>query len=119
GANHETAVCEGIANLKEDDIRAAKAQGYRWKLIGQGQLDSDGNPEISVRPVKLLATDALAGVSGATNAVTFITDFLGEVTVIGPGAGRIETGFALLSDIFAIHEKSKAPRFLPAGGDAT
>jgi len=118
GADHKTALCEGIDTISEDDIRAAKSDGYRWKLIGEGHLDSEGNPLISVRPVKLPATDALAGVSGPTNAVTFTTDFLGDVTVIGPGAGRIETGFALLSDIFAIHEKSKAPRYQPASGAA-
>lgn len=119
GANQKTAICEGIADLNEEDIRSAKADGYRWKLIGEGWLNDQGEPEVSVRPMRLPATDALAGVSGATNAVTFITDFLGEVTVIGPGAGRIETGFALLSDIFAIHEKSKAPVCVPVRGTVT
>jgi homoserine dehydrogenase len=40
--------------------------------------------------------------SGATNAVSFDTDLLGHVTVSGPGAGRIETAYALASDIIAI-----------------
>jgi homoserine dehydrogenase len=35
--------------------------------------------------------------------VSFNTALLGAVTVSGPGAGRIETAFALLSDIIAIH----------------
>lgn len=47
---------------------------------------------------------SLAGISGATNAVSFDTDLLGSVTVSGPGAGRIETAYALLSDIMAIHK---------------
>jgi homoserine dehydrogenase len=47
---------------------------------------------------------SLAGISGATNAVSFETDLLGPVTVSGPGAGRIETAYALLSDIIAIHQ---------------
>jgi homoserine dehydrogenase len=45
----------------------------------------------------------LAGISGATNAVSFDTDLLGAVTVSGPGAGRMETAYALLSDIIAMH----------------
>ncbi|WAJ35218.1 hypothetical protein OUO20_02340 [Arthrobacter sp. FX8] len=45
----------------------------------------------------------LAGVSGANNAVSFNTDLLGPVTVSGPGAGRVETAYALLSDIIAMH----------------
>ncbi len=45
--------------------------------------------------------------SGATNALTYTTDLLGEVTLVGPGAGRVETGYALLSDLLAIHRASK------------
>jgi homoserine dehydrogenase len=44
----------------------------------------------------------LAGVSGATNAITYTTDTLGDVTLIGRGAGRIETGSALLADLLSL-----------------
>jgi homoserine dehydrogenase len=47
-------------------------------------------------------------VSGPTNAVSFDTDLLGTVTVAGPGAGRIETAYALLSDIIAIDAHQRA-----------
>jgi homoserine dehydrogenase len=56
----------------------------------------------SVRPEKVALTDPLASVGGATNALTFVTDLLDEVTVVGPGAGRIETGYSLLIDMLAI-----------------
>ena len=59
----------------------------------------------SVEP-RLLGNDhPLAGISGATNAVSFNSELLGAVTVSGPGAGRMETAFALLSDIIAIHRR--------------
>ena len=35
--------------------------------------------------------------------MTITTDALGEVTVVGPGAGRAQTGFALLNDLIHIH----------------
>jgi len=47
----------------------------------------------------------LSGISGAVNALTFTTDMLGDVTISGPGAGRIETAYAILSDIIAIHNR--------------
>lgn len=56
-----------------------------------------------MRPEKVDLTHPLASVMGATNALTFTTDNLHQVTIIGPGAGRKETGQALLSDILAIH----------------
>ncbi|NLF51576.1 MAG: homoserine dehydrogenase, partial [Leptolinea sp.] len=46
-----------------------------------------------------------AGVTGATNAITFTTQLLGDVTIIGPGAGRLATGYALVEDLLAIHRK--------------
>ncbi|MGD0781629.1 MAG: homoserine dehydrogenase, partial [Candidatus Aminicenantales bacterium] len=52
-------------------------------------------------------TDPLAGVMGARNALTFDLDLLGPVTIEGPGAGRIETGQAVLQDLLAIHRELK------------
>jgi len=63
----------------------------------------DGSVKASVKPVKLPASDALYGISGATNALTFVTDELGPVTIIGPGDGKRETGFSLLIDLININ----------------
>lgn len=41
------------------------------------------------------------GAGGATNAITYSTDLLGDITLIGPGAGRIETGYAIIGDILS------------------
>jgi homoserine dehydrogenase len=46
-------------------------------------------------------TDPLARVDGVTNALTIHSDTLSEVTIIGPGAGRIHTGQGLLADVLA------------------
>ncbi|MCY1251472.1 Homoserine dehydrogenase [compost metagenome] len=59
-------------------------------------------------PRRLSLDHQLAGVNGAVNAVSFATDMLGAVAVTGPGAGRIETAYALLSDIIAIHRAKPA-----------
>ncbi|MBV6289046.1 homoserine dehydrogenase [Pseudomonas aegrilactucae] len=95
--------CKGISGLSAADIDAAKRDGARWKLIGAAQRNADGSIHASVEPRLLKAEHPLAGISEAINAVSFDTELLGAVTVSGPGAGRIETAFALLSDIIAIH----------------
>lgn len=110
GARITTAdvVRRGIAAITAEDIAAAAAEGRRWKLIGSASRTADGDVVASVEPVALPLTHPLAGVSGATNAVSFDTGLLGAVTVSGPGAGRVETAYALLSDIIAIDAHQRA-----------
>ncbi len=96
----------GITAITSQDIAAAQAAGERWKLIGRVE-SVDGVVQASVRPTRLPLTHPLASVGGATNALTFTTDLLGDVTVVGPGAGRLETGYALVCDLLAIHRKHR------------
>ena len=94
---------KGISGLTPDDMRVASAAGQRWKLLGRASRDHRGNVEAEVLPVRLPAAHVLEGIGGVTNAIVFKTDVLGDVFVSGPGAGRTETAFALLSDIISIY----------------
>ena len=87
----------GIRSLTPADLSQAAAEGMRWKLIAEATAGGG-----SVQPVKLPLSHPLSGVSGSSNAVTFSTDLLGEVTLIGAGAGGIQTGFAVVSDLLAL-----------------
>ena len=95
----------GISGLTPEDIEAARKAGERWKLIGSLEPTADG-VAASVRPERVPLSHPLAGVGGATNAVTYSTELLGDVTLVGPGAGRLETGYAVLVDLLEIHRTS-------------
>ncbi|MEG8946911.1 homoserine dehydrogenase [Rosettibacter firmus] len=94
--------CEGITKLTLNDIEEAKRKNSRWKLIASIEKNGD-EIKASVKPELIPLTHPLAQVMGSTNAITFDTDLLGELTVIGKGAGKTETGFAILSDLLSIH----------------
>ena len=94
----------GITEITSADVAKAKTEGLRFKLIGSLEKRPEG-VMASVKPVRLPLTHPLASVSGATNAITYTTDLLGEVTLIGPGAGRLETGFALACDLLGIYDR--------------
>ena len=96
---------QGITKLTPQDIADAQADGKRWKLIALVEREGD-TVHASVQPRRLEVSHPLATVSGATNAITFTTDLLGDVTLVGPGAGRMETGYALIGDLLAIHRHS-------------
>jgi homoserine dehydrogenase len=94
--------CKGISSITKADVEAAKASGFRYKLIAQAKREGDV-VTAGVSPQKLPLSDPLAGVMGAQNALSLETDLMGKVTIQGAGAGKTETGFAILSDILAIH----------------
>jgi len=96
---------KGITDITLDDVKQAKAEGKRWKLIGSATTQKDGSLKTKVWPEKLPLNDPLAGVGEAINALTFFTDELGPVTIVGPGAGRRETGFSLLIDLLNMNRK--------------
>ena len=96
--------CRGISHLTLADIERAKSEGERWKLIGRVKKDG-GQVQAGVAPEMVPLSDPLAHVMNATNAITYETDLMGPVTLVGAGAGRLETGYSLLIDLINIGRK--------------
>lgn len=88
---------KGITGITAEDVKAAAAAGEKWKLVAR--VTAEGG---SVQPMRVKLSNPLAAVSGATNAITYSTDLLGDITLVGAGAGRLQTGFGLLSDLLDI-----------------
>jgi len=99
--------CQGITKITVKDIEDAKKEGKRWKLIAGTEFKKDRSIEAYVRPEKIPLDHPLAAVTGPTNALTYTTKYLGDVTIVGPGAGREATGFGLLNDILDIYRHIK------------
>lgn len=94
---------KGISHITNTDISNAKNNNKQWKLIGMVENTDDGF-FASVKPEMVSNEHPLASIKGATNAITYSTELLGDITLIGPGAGRIETGYAVIEDILSIHK---------------
>ena len=91
---------QGITNITKEEMQAALDAGKRIKLIASLRQHDD-QLEASVKPMALPLSDPLARIDGAMNAVTVEADTLSQVTIIGPGAGSIETAQGLLADALA------------------
>ncbi len=98
---------QGIRGVSAEDVAAATEAGERWKLLGSVTAAGGGVVEASVGPVRLPLSHPLAGVGGAVNACTFTTELLGDVTIQGPGAGRLATGYALVEDLIALRSQER------------
>jgi homoserine dehydrogenase len=97
----EDVPCKGISHLTLGDIEQAKANGMRWKLIARCKKEGV-SVVASVGPEMVSLEDPLASIMGATNAITYECDLAGPITLVGAGAGRVETGFSILIDLINI-----------------
>jgi homoserine dehydrogenase len=91
----------GIVGVAPSQISAAAKAGSKVKLIGTAWRDPSG-VHASVGPETLSIMDPLAHVEGADKGVTFTTDTMGELTVIGGKSDPTGAAAALLRDVLRI-----------------
>lgn len=106
---------EGISNISIEDIHAAADLGYRIKLLGVAQR-TDSGIEQRVHPTMVPHDSVIAQVDGVTNAVAIESDILGELLMVGPGAGGNATASAVLGDIADIAKSRPGVQRVPVLG---
>lgn len=105
---------EGIDQIGNEDIRSADQLGYRIKLLGVA-VKTDSGIEQRVHPTMVPKHTAIAEVDGVTNAITIEGDFVGNIMLVGPGAGAGPTASAVVGDICDIARGANgAPLIVPA-----
>jgi len=88
---------QGIRNVTPQVLEEAAKRNCTIKLIGSI------NDNVKVKPTEISRHDPLS-VGGVLNAVTFVSEFAGEETIIGRGAGGMETASAILRDLLDIKQ---------------
>ena len=74
----------------------------RYRHIADISIDEDGEVSGSVGPVLISSNHPLYGVDGVDNAIIVETEYLGALTLIGPGAGMYPTASAMVNDFLHI-----------------
>jgi homoserine dehydrogenase len=98
---------EGISAITAADITAARRLGFAVKLLavidhtGGGNGDGDVAESVAVRvhPAMVPLTHPLAAVRDSFNAVFVEGDAIGELMLLGRGAGGMPTASAVLGDL--------------------
>jgi homoserine dehydrogenase len=88
----------GIVNVRLSDVKNAAERGNAVKLLAV----CDGR-RLHVTPTEVAKTDPIC-VNGTLNAVTFSSEHSGQQTIIGRGAGGMETASAMLRDLIEIRD---------------
>ncbi|EMA6343167.1 homoserine dehydrogenase [Bacillus cytotoxicus] len=94
----------GIRNIEKEDLEMAEKLGFTMKLIGKAEKEGSAI-HLSVAPTLLPSKHPLSSVNNEFNAVYVHGHAVGEVMFYGPGAGKLPTGSAVVSDIVAIVKK--------------
>ncbi|RLE40595.1 homoserine dehydrogenase [Candidatus Woesearchaeota archaeon] len=90
---------EGIRGISREEVAEAYRRGYAIKLIASIVGDS-----LEVKPMEVPVRDPIC-VWGTLNAVTFKCRRLGEQTIIGRGAGGVETALSIIRDLVEIKHR--------------
>ena len=85
----------GIREIGSRDIKNAASKNCAIKLI------ASSNKELVVGPKEIPVDNPLC-VNGTLNAISFTSEHSGTQTIIGSGAGGIETGSAIIRDLIDI-----------------
>lgn len=89
---------EGITGVTLQDIEAARQNGKVIKLIGE--ITSVGDKlTLSVAPKALDKDHPLASVNGSEKAITYDTDTMGKITVMGGKSSPVGAAAAMLKDL--------------------
>ena len=88
----------GITNIAQEEIIKATREGKSLKLIATCDKEN-----LFVRPIPISKDDPIC-VNGTLNAVTFRSEHSGAQTIIGKGAGGMETASSVLRDLIEIKE---------------
>lgn len=93
----------GIRNITKKDIDFALKNNRIPKLIGKGSKN-EKNINIFVLPHFIKDNENIAHVSKNLNCTKLNSEFLGESSYIGQGAGKYPTAHAVVQDIVSIYE---------------
>ena len=86
----------GISDVSLDAIELAKEEGYYVKLIGEVS-----EKQLKVSP-RLVKKNSPFAIDGTLNLANVTTDLADDITVMGKGAGSLETASAMLTDLINI-----------------
>ena len=90
--------CTGIRNVTINTIKNAAKNRSAIKLIASCER------ELTVAPKSVPVDDPLC-VNGTLNAIAFTSEHSGTQTIIGKGAGGMETASAILRDLLDIRQE--------------
>ncbi|HJF32676.1 MAG TPA: homoserine dehydrogenase [Sporosarcina psychrophila] len=97
----------GIDRVTIEDVADASKSKLRYRHVADISVDEKGAVHGSVGPVLIGIDHPLYGIDGVNNAIIVETDYLGALTLAGPGAGMYPTASAMVGDFLQMIRESE------------
>ncbi len=101
-APFDPSVVQGITEVSADDIKSARAEGRKIRLLGSGRKNESGDIHLQVEPVWLNPDDPLYCLGPGEKGAVFDTDLMGRVVIRSGKAGPFDTAAAVIKDVLNI-----------------
>lgn len=101
---------QSIRLINKEDMEIAAELGYAIKLIGVTRQHGH-KLDVLVAPMLVPANHVLAAVSLSNNGILVNGSAVGEILMVGPGAGQMPTASAIVGDTINLANALQLPDF--------
>lgn len=88
----------GIDTISAEQVKEAKEKGLRYRHVAQVERQSDGSIIAKIAPQLVDKEHPLYPIDDVFNAVALETNYIGTLTLVGPGAGMYPTASVMVED---------------------
>lgn len=88
----------GIDGITAEQVAAAKEQGLRYRHVADAYRNEAGEIIAKVGPELVGPDHPLYAIDDVNNAVALDTNYIGTLTMVGPGAGMYPTASVMMED---------------------
>lgn len=95
----------GIDSISAEQVKEANEKGLRYRHVAEVEKLADGKVVAKVGPLLVDKEHPLYPVDDVNNAVALNTNYIGTLTLVGPGAGMYPTASVMVEDYAEIISK--------------
>ena len=110
-------VRKGITNITQEKIQYAESLGLKFKHVVKLEKQ-DGRIQCKIQPVLVPISHPFYSIEGVQNAVSIHADIVGNISLVGPGAGEFPTASAIIEDLLHLYQE-QLPSFYSDESEST
>jgi homoserine dehydrogenase len=96
--NWDDVKIEGISDIPPHQVQEAINNGQIFRHIAEISRNPDGTLHASVKLKLIEYEHPLYAIEGVNNAIVIDTNYIGALTLVGPGAGKFPTAGVMVED---------------------